>query len=71
MQYLGALVGFLGGLIVGFGVAFGGYFIWLTWLGGIDREGAGAMAAFFFYGPSIGFVLGIATAAAGWRLFSQ
>ena len=71
MRWVGAFAGFLGGMIFGFAIAFGGYLVWTEWLGHFDPEGAGGMAAIFVYGPMIGLALGVILAPVGWKLFSR
>ena len=70
MRFLGAVAGFVVGMVTGMLVAFAGYHVWTGWLGGFDREGAAGMAAFFVYGPAIGLVLGLVLAVVFWRRLS-
>lgn len=70
MQLLGAVGGFFAGIISGVLIAFLAYQVWISRLGGFDREGSVAMAVFFFYGPIIGVVLGSGLAILCWKLLS-
>jgi hypothetical protein len=47
----------LGGLLVGWAIAFGVGLLWLTYGGVSQREGAAAMGVIFFFTPA-GAVLG-------------
>lgn len=57
-----ALLAFLAGLVLGWGLVVGAYIVATGWLGYFDRDGGGAMGAIFVLGPMLGVLLGIALA---------
>jgi hypothetical protein len=58
-KFFAVLGGLVGGFIVGWCVALLGYIIATSVFGMHDRDGGGAMATAFVFGPFLGVILGI------------
>ncbi len=64
-----AVLGFLGGYLLGHASAVLGYIIATNFFGVFDRDGGGAMSTIFILGPILGLVGGVtgAVLASRWR----
>lgn len=61
-RFLKILVAFIAGLVVGWAIPIGWYIIATNYLGLVDRDGGGAMGAFFIIGPMSALIAGTTAA---------
>ncbi|HYF53522.1 MAG TPA: hypothetical protein VEA41_04625 [Salinarimonas sp.] len=59
-----ASLALVAGLALGWALSMGGYVLYFSITGRVDREGAAAMGVAFGIGPLVGLALGIGLAAA-------
>ena len=57
-RFLGILLAFLAGLIVGWAIPIVWYIVATNYFGLLDRDGGGAMGAIFLMGPIVALLVG-------------